>query len=466
MKPSCISHGEVLRFVGDTWANHITHIRIVTTEHMSNDLMLLKFRDWDMARDFRKEYNGKRFNDRVADTCDVAFVKSIEFQSTAQPTETLPPASSSSNLRPFPPPPPGLPDIPICPVCLERMDDSSGLITIACQHIFHSTCLQKWQDGGCPVCRFASVVDDSIPGAQPFGQGVSNLCSVCDCTSDLWICLICGHVGCGRYKGAHAKDHWKDTAHNFALEIETQYVWDYGDDKWVHRFIREKGNGKLVELPERHLSRPGQNSADQDDQDNSHDDKHHRDAVPLEKYEAMSAEYTQLLVNQLESQRIYYEDIVSKTMDKADKATEHAESSKAMAQTLTSDNENLKAAVEELKKDMARLTRSVDQETARAAKAQDLARSLGKALQEEKEVNKGLMQRIQHVTTKKETYEEQLQALKTEVAGLQEMNHDLTMFISGQEKLREMENEGTIRREEIEGASTSAPVKKNRRRKN
>ncbi|KKF92736.1 hypothetical protein CFO_g4919 [Ceratocystis platani] len=315
---------------------------------MSNDLMLLKFRDWDMARDFRKEYNGKRFNDRVADTCDVAFVKSIEFQSTAQPTETLPPAST----------------------------------------------------------------------------------------------------------------------HNFALEIETQYVWDYGDDKWVHRFIREKGNGKLVELPERHLSRPGQNSADQDDQDNSHDDKHHRDAVPLEKYEAMSAEYTQLLVNQLESQRIYYEDIVSKTMDKADKATEHAESSKAMAQTLTSDNENLKAAVEELKKDMARLTRNMDQETARAAKAQDLARSLGKALQEEKEVNKGLMQRIQHVTTKKETYEEQLQALKTEVAGLQEMNHDLTMFISGQEKLREMENEGTIRREEIEGASTSAPVKKNRRRKN
>ncbi|KAL1893639.1 hypothetical protein Cpir12675_004027 [Ceratocystis pirilliformis] len=436
---------------------------------MSNDLMLLKFRDWDMARDFRKEYNGKRFNDRVADTCDVAFVKSIEFQPTAQPAETLPPASSSSNLRPFPPPPPGLPDIPICPVCLERMDDSSGLITIACQHIFHSTCLQKWQDGGCPVCRFASVVDDSIPGAQPFGQSISNLCSVCDCTSDLWICLICGHVGCGRYKGAHAKDHWKDTAHNFALEIETQYVWDYGDDKWVHRFIREKGNGKLVELPERHLSRPGQNSADQDrqdDQDNSHDDKHYRDAVPFEKYEEMSAEYTQLLANQLESQRIYYEDVVSKAMDKADKATEHAESSKAMAQTLTSDNENLKAAVEELKKDMARLTRSLDQETTRAAKAQDLARSLGKALQEEKEVNKGLMQRIQHVTTKNETYEEQLQALKTEVAGLQEMNHDLTMFISGQEKLQEMENEGTIRREEIESASTSAPVKKNRRRKN
>ena len=26
---------------------------------------------------------------------------------------------------------------------------------------------------------------------------------------DVWICLICGHVGCGRYREGHAVDHWR-----------------------------------------------------------------------------------------------------------------------------------------------------------------------------------------------------------------------------------------------------------------
>lgn len=41
---------------------------------------------------------------------------------------------------------------------------------------------------------------------------------------DLWICLICGHVGCGRYKAGHAIDHWKASQHCYALELETQRV--------------------------------------------------------------------------------------------------------------------------------------------------------------------------------------------------------------------------------------------------
>lgn len=66
---------------------------------------------------------------------------------------------------------------------------------------------------------------------------------------DLWICLICGHVGCGRYKAKHSIDHWKESSHVYALELETQRVWDYVGDGYVHRLIQSKTDGKLVEVP-------------------------------------------------------------------------------------------------------------------------------------------------------------------------------------------------------------------------
>lgn len=66
---------------------------------------------------------------------------------------------------------------------------------------------------------------------------------------DLWICLICGNVGCGRYSQGHASDHWKSSGHCYALETESQRVWDYASDGYVHRVIQSKADGKLVEVP-------------------------------------------------------------------------------------------------------------------------------------------------------------------------------------------------------------------------
>jgi BRCA1-associated protein len=44
-------------------------------------------------------------------------------------------------------PPPGHTELPTCPVCLERMDESvDGILTILCNHSFHSNCLAKWVD--------------------------------------------------------------------------------------------------------------------------------------------------------------------------------------------------------------------------------------------------------------------------------------------------------------------------------
>lgn len=349
-------------------------------------------------------------------------------------------------------------ELPTCPVCLERMDETSGLLTIPCSHVFHCNCLQSWKGSGCPVCRFTNASetegspnDPDNPYSQPFGSSVSNLCTVCDCTDDLWICLICGHLGCGRYKGAHAKDHWKETAHSFALELETQHVWDYAGDLWVHRLIRDKGDGKVVELPGR---------------SNLSGHPHEEDVVPRAKFENIGLEYTQLITSQLESQRAYYEEMLSKAVDKAAKASAAAESMAAQSTVATEKLNDLEEKFTMLTTDtIPQLERDLQREKNKGTKSETLARNMGKSLQEEKRVNEGLMKRIEHLGGDNDTVRQQLTELKGEVEELKEMNRDLSMFISGQEKLKELENEGKIEEGELEGGSASVPEKKGRRRK-
>lgn len=44
-------------------------------------------------------------------------------------------------------------------------------------------------------------------------------------------------------------NHWKESQHCYSLDLETQRVWDYVGDGYVHRLIQSKTDGKLVELP-------------------------------------------------------------------------------------------------------------------------------------------------------------------------------------------------------------------------
>jgi Zn-finger in ubiquitin-hydrolases and other protein len=106
-----------------------------------------------------------------------------------------------------------------------------------CNHRFHNECLQKWGDSSCPVCRYS------------VNNHHTSSCQVCAATADLWMCLLCGHVGCGRYQAAHARDHYTATDHCYSLEVNTGRVWDYVGDGYVHRLIQSQLDGKLVELP-------------------------------------------------------------------------------------------------------------------------------------------------------------------------------------------------------------------------
>ncbi|KHO01804.1 RING-10 protein [Metarhizium album ARSEF 1941] len=462
--PVYMSPSDLLGFVGERWLEDISHCRMVMTSSMNRYLVLLKFRDSRSAKNWKREFDGKVFNPVEPQPCHVVFVKSITFDTPKLPQRAdyskAQPSSSavSSSLKPFPPPTPNLIELPTCPVCLERMDETSGLLTIPCSHIFHCNCLQSWKGSGCPVCRFtnASGLEGTSnspdnPYSQPFGSSVSNLCTVCDCTDDLWICLICGYLGCGRYKGGHAKDHWKETAHSFALELETQHVWDYAGDVWVHRLIRDKGDGKVVELPNR--SNQSGRSLDED-------------VVPRAKLDSIGLEYTQLITSQLESQRTYYEEMLSKAVDKAAKAAAAAESMALQSSAATEKLEELEDKFKSLTMDtIPQLERDLERERNKASKSDTLARNMSKSLQEEKRVNEGLLKRIEHLGRENDKVTRQLAETKKEVDELKEMNRDLSMFISGQERLKELENEGKLEEGELQGGSASVPEKKGRRKR-
>ncbi|KAL7792652.1 hypothetical protein V8C37DRAFT_123293 [Trichoderma ceciliae] len=460
--PAYMSPGDFLGFLGERWQRDISHCRMVMTSRMNRCLVLLKFRDGERAKQWRREYDGKIFNSMGVQACHVVFVKSITFERPSPSrgrdySNSSTSAAVSSSLKPFPPPTPNLVELPTCPVCLERMDETSGLMTVPCSHVFHCTCLQSWKGAGCPVCRFTNPSEESDPSnpySQPFGGSASNLCSVCDCVDDLWICLICGYVGCGRYKGGHAKDHWKDTAHSFALELETQHVWDYAGDMWVHRLIRDKGDGKVVELPGRNshtASRQGEEE----------------DVVPRAKLETIGLEYAHLITSQLESQRAYYEEMISKAANKASRASAMAEKAADQASEALEKFTDLDQKYNILSREtVPQLERDLERERSKAKKGENLARSLGQSLQEEKRLNEGLMKRIEHLDADAETVRKHLEELKGENAELKEMNRDLTMFISGQEKLKEMENEGQIEEGELEGGTASVPEAKKKTNNN
>ena len=68
---------------------------------------------------------------------------------------------------------------------------------------------------------------------------------MCGEQEGLWACLVCGNIGCGRYKKGHAKEHWYSSGHCLSMEAESERIWDYSNDTFVHRIMKGE-NGKTI----------------------------------------------------------------------------------------------------------------------------------------------------------------------------------------------------------------------------
>ncbi len=318
------------------------------------------------------------------------------------------------------------------------MDETTGLLTILCQHVFHCTCLEKWSGGGCPVCRYTHDDFSSRPRVSgqsgkkdSCGDGYEDEpleCETCHIEANLWQCLICGNIGCGRYEAKHAFSHFSATGHSFAMDMDSKRVWDYVGDGYVHRIIQNSTDplgGKLVELPGSH-----HNADTALDPSAQAEDNNYSSSIPREKIEGLSHEYTHLLTSQLESQRVYFEEQVKRAADKAAEAIASAAAALATAQQTTQDLDALRRQYDDLARDaVPALEREKSRLERRAEKFEDMARKLEKEYREEKAMNGRLMQRIEFLG-------KEVEGLKGEKMELEEQNRDLGFFISGGERLR------------------------------
>ncbi|EIW79215.1 BRCA1-associated protein [Coniophora puteana RWD-64-598 SS2] len=431
--PSWMTPSDFLEFV-EPAADSLVYLRIIHDFAPNRAMAVMRFREPAHAADFIEAYNGKPFNSIAPETCHVVRVLSVEID-TEDILSTAASRLGSTIPHTF--------ELPTCPVCLERMDAAvTGLISVPCSHAFHCTCLRKWGDSRCPVCRYSQNLMTSHPSTSssssrpiPFSNPSSTSLSTCaDCasTTNLWICLICGNIGCGRYGRAHAHAHYQQTTHLYALELETQRVWDYAGDGYVHRLIQNRADGKIVELPS------AASSMGALPRDDGTLGPSHADSLSAEKIEAIGIEYSYLLTSQLDSQRQYYEEQTSHlNMQLEELQVSVARLSTEMERERVDykQREELKRREHEEKIDG--LIRDKLKAERKAEKATELARRFEKELKEERAVSEGLMKNVGKLKERTEQLDKQRQESEATIAELKDQVRDVMFFLEANSKIEQ-----------------------------
>ncbi|CAF0797674.1 unnamed protein product [Adineta ricciae] len=450
--PADVSCRELITFINPVY-HSIEYLRIIRDPTPNQYMSLIKFKSQKEADAFYDYYNNRQFNSIEKGVCHLAFVAKVDITSTAKEGSC---------------PIPGLTELPPCYICLERMvmshriclfynedcftiqDESlSGVLTILCNHSFHGDCLIKWGDSCCPVCRYVQT-PEVIDGQS---------CFECGSQEDLWICLICGHVGCSRFKQGHAFGHFELTQHTYTMDLKRQHVWDYVGDNYVHRLIQNKSDGKLVEL-----RGEGVVNYDIDDLNQSTS----KTGNTQEKIDSMELEYTYLLTSQLESQRRFFEDKLQFVEDSTHERLEELERS----------NQLLKEHAQRLQATLDTISKERQQQEKRSSTKMTRIQN---NFDEERLMNEHLRQNQNYFQTEiqktKEEYENTVKAKNQEIDELKDQLRDLMFYIDGQQKLKEMtdlsvdeleSSQITVNSPTTTAASSSTPTTnpaKSRRRK-
>jgi len=223
--------------------------------------------------------------------------------------------------------------LPQCPLCIERLDVGvSGLSTLTSSDIIgyiyaHNT--KGWLDceASCKICKTLN----------PMQSGSLPIPLICHCgvKESIWICLICGFLGCGRYQNAHASKHFMETGHCFAVDTESGRIWNYLEDGYAHRILKTNVIGPIDPGIEE-FSTPG------------------GPEELTDKIENTLSEYNHLLTAQLEDQREYFEEKLKNYKKAFEETPEMKEINEKLA-CLNKEIEEAKIKRKKLKKENANI---------------------------------------------------------------------------------------------------------------
>uniref|UniRef100_A0A671TZF1 BRCA1-associated protein n=1 Tax=Sparus aurata TaxID=8175 RepID=A0A671TZF1_SPAAU len=358
------------------------HMKIIRDSTPNQYMVLIKFCTQADADSFYTACNGRQFNSIEEAVCQLVYVERAEVIKSEE-------GASLPVME--------LTELPKCTVCLERMDESvNGILTTLCNHSFHSQCLQRWEDASCPVCRYCQT-------PEPVEE---NKCFECGVQENLWICLICGHIGCGRYVSRHAYKHFEETQHTYAMQLTNHRVWDYAGDNYVHRLVASKTDGKMVQY------------------------ECEGDTCHAEKIDALQLEYSYLLTSQLESQRIYWE---NKIVHLEKETAEEINNMKAKFKETLERCDNLERRFGDMSKEKQVMEKKCAQLSSRVVK-------LSQELKEEQEMNRCL--RANQVQLQSQLAEEEVtdtSDLKDVAIGeLQEQLRDVMFYLETQQQIEHL----------------------------
>ncbi|XP_039628127.1 BRCA1-associated protein isoform X1 [Polypterus senegalus] len=381
--PATMTSHDLMKFVAP-FNDVMEHMKIIRDSTPNQYMVLVKFSSQADADSFYATCNGRQFNSIEEAVCQLVYVERAEVIKSEEGA-SLPVMD--------------LTELPKCTVCLERMDESvNGVLTTLCNHSFHSQCLQRWEDATCPVCRYCQT-------PEPVEE---NKCFECGVQENLWICLICGHIGCGRYVSRHAYKHFEETQHTYAMQLTNHRVWDYAGDNYVHRLVASKTDGKIVQY------------------------ECEGDTCQDEKIDALQLEYSYLLTSQLESQRVYWENkIVHLEKDTA----EEINNMKTKFKETIEKCDSLEQKLNELVKEKQSLEKKCTQLNAKVAK-------LGVELREEQEMNKCLRANQSQLQMRLKEEERRLREMceqkDTKIMELQEELRDVMFYLQTQQQIDQM----------------------------
>ncbi len=415
----------------------IEEMRVATGSQQNSYLILIMAKSAEGARTLVNTLHGLKFTEFFEGRCDLATIlsastftgRSAPVLATEEDKEAMADPHilfSKANTTQL-----------SCPICLEKLAPSPASpmvkalssvstespateggykLSILCGHYYHSICLANCKDELCPLCR------------SPQSPGECNKCEECGSVENLWLCLICGFVGCWNMQNpclSHSRNHYEQSMHTYAMNILNKNVWDYAKEGYVHRLIQNKVDGKLVEFEDQELIRQQQVLGQDIFQ------------VSLKKYQhqkldALNYEYNLLLVSQLDTQRKYFEARLRDYEKEAKKLKDQTED------TIKAKTAQLQQVVEETKEEEAR-NKKLKQESV------ELHSHFEQMLKEEAETKKA----IQELTAKVQVVEKarsannsangaKLEELDKKIEGLRNEVKDLKFHISAQSKVKTM----------------------------